>query len=316
MFFVFNEHSVKDISPRKSAEAIITEFVRTCETARKIGFSQIKSATALKGYRLMPDLTIGRCLDQPENLSKEIITQLRSICTRNLLISEDDFRSEEMPAAEYYLTHNDPPIPSRSFAVARLYGDCGTLVVSFLTDGKWDADSVSVLKYGITEEYGTVSENHDIDHASRPVHIDDKEEHYCKLLSSASALKDWNPSENYFPRIATTNALHWEEYDSKIIPLTGGDRIALIRETGRKVSTANGYRKNQTLSQINSDRHNALRDIYEAGKGRDKIYLSVDMETGGFEVCDFRGDHLGEYKFNGDINKEKAPRHGIFLSWQ
>lgn len=49
------------------------------------------------------------------------------------------------------------------------------------------------------------------------------------------------------------------------------------------------------------------RVIFGGGKGKDKIYLSIDFETGGFEVCNYLGEHIGEYFFDGiEISGKKA----------
>lgn len=80
------------------------------------------------------------------------------------------------------------------------------------------------------------------------------------------------------------------------------EKVALFRTYGKDVAELNFYKKKQNLSQINSN-SNQIRDIYESqNTAGNKIYLSIDIEKGAFEVCNYRGHHLREILFNGDWN--------------
>ena len=47
--------------------------------------------------------------------------------------------------------------------------------------------------------------------------------------------------------------------------------------------------------------------IYKKTKGR-LFYLSIDIESGGFEVFDSNYKHLGQYDFSGKKVKKAEPR--------
>lgn len=51
--------------------------------------------------------------------------------------------------------------------------------------------------------------------------------------------------------------------------------------------------------------------MFGAGKGKDRIYLSIDLEKGGFEVCNYLGEHLGEYFFDGSLQSGKKTGHSL-----
>jgi len=94
------------------------------------------------------------------------------------------------------------------------------------------------------------------------------------------------------------------------------ERIALIMKLAPFVAQRNFYKYNQDLSNHN-DKTNTNRgkkttpyQIFEKGVGRNKVYLSTDFETGAFEICDYKGSHIGEYFFNGNYNKNSKDESG------
>jgi filamentous hemagglutinin len=88
-------------------------------------------------------------------------------------------------------------------------------------------------------------------------------------------------------------AVQFEESLSNLPP---GERVAQIKSTAARITTANGMAKDNTLSKING------RDVYRAGNG--KLY-ALDTQHGRFEVIHPKtGKHLGEVDF--DFNETKS----------
>lgn len=82
------------------------------------------------------------------------------------------------------------------------------------------------------------------------------------------------------------------------------EKISLFETIGELVATYNLYKKDQRLSNINSTPQK-LRKVYKKAEGK-IYYLSLDVESGGFEVFDKNYLHLGQYNFSGDIAKPPA----------
>ena len=93
-----------------------------------------------------------------------------------------------------------------------------------------------------------------------------------------------------------------------------GDRKALIIKIGDEVASRNGYIKNDYLSMLNSRKQRSMRAVYSKLR-KSPTYLSLDFESGGFEVFDKNGLHLGQYSFDGARTKVPAPdTHKLYFS--
>lgn len=138
-----------------------------------------------------------------------------------------------------------------------------------------------------------------------------------KIFFNHLKKKNWKPKQILFPLVEISNQLVNSDWDTFIQSLAQNpaQRIARIKEIGNKVARLNGYCLNRRVSIHNSRIRNGLRAIYEAGSGRNKIFLSIDFEKGSFEVCSFKGEHLGEYGFNGSkiADADKTGNHNIHL---
>lgn len=82
---------------------------------------------------------------------------------------------------------------------------------------------------------------------------------------------------------------------------------AIFESVGGVVAGYNLYSKNNRLSRINSTK-DKRRIVYEKYSGK-KYFLSLDLESGGFEVFDRRYQHLGQYSFSGVQDKPADPRN-------
>ena len=75
----------------------------------------------------------------------------------------------------------------------------------------------------------------------------------------------------------------------------GQGGIATFLELGKEVAMRNGYKYDENISRINTA---GIRKIYSSSS-IPKLYLSIDVEHGAFELCNDRGQHQGEYSYEG-----------------
>lgn len=120
---------------------------------------------------------------------------------------------------------------------------------------------------------------------------------------------DWS-NHAYFPNLKYSNELYKVMKEKK-----GG-----YEEMADSIASANFYFHNQALSSDEGRLRGSQRRIYEVNKQGQKQYLSLDFEkkNGGdvcFEVCNADGKHLGEYKFNGELNSQQdsSGNHDIWV---
>lgn len=92
------------------------------------------------------------------------------------------------------------------------------------------------------------------------------------------------------------------------------NKIPLIIEYGTEAALRNGFAENTRLSAINSKKQGNMRKVYSRA-GKSPLYLSLDLESGGFEVFDYSGVHLGQFSFSGIQVKLPEPKtHKIYFS--
>lgn len=123
-------------------------------------------------------------------------------------------------------------------------------------------------------------------------------------------LKDANDCNAIFPREDFCSK--YNDYVLQTIKEQHFDQSAknaIFENIGGIVATYNLYTKNNRLSKLNST-NNKRRIVYEKNVGR-KYYLSLDLESGGFEVFDRRYTHLGQFSFSGIQDKPADPVNHI-----
>lgn len=84
---------------------------------------------------------------------------------------------------------------------------------------------------------------------------------------------------------------------------------ACCKEIGGKVCQANYYQYEQELSSDEQQACGGSRQIYSIIKNNEKQYNSLDFHKGMFEFHDEKGRHLGEFLFDGTMNKEAQRNH-------
>jgi len=83
------------------------------------------------------------------------------------------------------------------------------------------------------------------------------------------------------------------------------EKIALFEQIAEVVAIYNGYKRDRRLTELNSTPQKK-RTVYKKEAGK-LFYLSIDVESGGFEVFDYRFCHLGQYDFSGNRVKPPSP---------
>lgn len=83
------------------------------------------------------------------------------------------------------------------------------------------------------------------------------------------------------------------------------EKISLFHRIGEIVALYNGYKRDERLCRINSSSEKK-RTVFKKIRGK-TFYLSIDIESGGFEVFDSSYKHLGQYNFSCDKSKEAEP---------
>lgn len=90
------------------------------------------------------------------------------------------------------------------------------------------------------------------------------------------------------------------------------ERISYAKDIGGKICNANYYHRETELEQLERNHgNNHAEVIYSIKKDGQYIFLSVDKQHGMFELCDDKGDHVEEIRFDGSRNKGKDASHRL-----
>ena len=143
--------------------------------------------------------------------------------------------------------------------------------------------------------------------------IEEKTPIYTPEVDCSGQLSIVFPSSNQddiFPNYSLCMDLNTEYQINKRYE----DRISYTKEIGAEVASRNGYTYDNNLSTLNSQKQKSIRCVFKKFN-KTAFYLSLDFESGGFEVFDYKGTHLGQYSFSGQKVKPAAPRtHKLYFS--
>ncbi|GEM_PF-3600266 len=90
------------------------------------------------------------------------------------------------------------------------------------------------------------------------------------------------------------------------------ERIDCTKTVGSQVCEANYYKREEELEKMEQSSGNQnVSVIYSMRKGGEYRFLSLDTQHGMFEVCDDRGDHVGEIRFDGTHNSDAELDHSL-----
>lgn len=90
------------------------------------------------------------------------------------------------------------------------------------------------------------------------------------------------------------------------------ERISYAKDIGGKICKANYYHRETELEKLEEDYgNNHAEVIYSLKKDGKYIFLSVDKQHGMFELCDDKGDHVEEIRFDGSCNTGEDASHRL-----
>ena len=95
----------------------------------------------------------------------------------------------------------------------------------------------------------------------------------------------------------------------------GSDMEAYIAAIGSEICRVNYYIEETELSSREQQRARSLRKIFSIMREGHKQYISLDFEKGRFEFFNERGEHQGEFYFDGNCSSEPRtdPQHQLHL---
>jgi len=123
-------------------------------------------------------------------------------------------------------------------------------------------------------------------------------------------LKVVDDCDTIFPRASFCS--EYNGYVQKTIKdghLNQAEKNSLYEKVGGVVAAYNLYSKNNHLSRLNSTT-GKRRIVYEKSIGK-RYYLSLDLESGGFEVFNRSFHHLGQFSFSCNQVKPPEPQNHI-----
>lgn len=128
-----------------------------------------------------------------------------------------------------------------------------------------------------------------------------------------------NPNfDNKFPAKDLCNG--YDKWRSEILqPNYNGDKISAFTQIGFEVAIRNHYIYDAHLSALNKQKarpdkkgNRPKRHVFKNEKK--DVYLSIDFENGGFEVYNKNAVHQGQYRFNGNFEKDPDDNsHPLYL---
>lgn len=143
------------------------------------------------------------------------------------------------------------------------------------------------------------------------VNIYEKKAENYRFFVDLTAVKHKNPLETPLWNTALVNELL---KDVDFVKVDSKRRQSMLIEYGRKVAEMNGWCYDEKITKLNQNAGH-LRYIFSSADNftdYQTAYLSLDMEGPdlGFELCDRKGVHKGEYSWNGG-HKDPKDHHGI-----
>ncbi|MBB5646979.1 hypothetical protein [Pedobacter cryoconitis] len=315
MEYTFNELSLETQSPLTESEVL--EFASICIALFSKGFRILKIADRkqLLSHPLTTYASIGEWVKSDhKNLEQRVLIQkFKSILAASSKVM--DSASVELINAcpLIYINIGGNQVSPKGLKVACILK---TFCISFNLAQGWTLPMVAALWVEEDDGIGIIEQHVDIRHVGEVLHLKYHEDWMLLQLKSNKLFSGWNPYKEYFPNLNYSDELvkdgNWDEFRDKCRNISTELRRAMIIDFGKKVAERNNYIYDQKLSALNTS-DAKKRVIYHAGSSKQRIYLSIDMETGGFEVCDYMGFHLGEYFYDGTKTKEATSGHSIIV---
>lgn len=157
--------------------------------------------------------------------------------------------------------------------------------------------------------------------------------HYKWFLEHPDKI-DWTESQNtVFPcYVATHDILRTELqkkqvrlnihsknvtnyfYDFIVKVMSPNERISYSKELGSAICRANYYKRESELERLEQKHgNNKAKVIFSILKDGKYQFISIDTQHCMFELCDEKGDHIAELRFDGSFNgtNTREVNHGL-----
>ncbi len=319
MQYIFNDLSLKYgninslIKSKIDAIEAVSNFVHTCKKAEEVGFKELRiQAGSIKEYFLYEDYSIGAWL-KDKQVEREIKTTFRSLAVNSPVIQPKEVEIDSRFKISDFYVEVDSTEKAYSLGVGSVFFETGTLSISFLSNEFWRKSKIQLIQFLEDESLNDVVESEiEVFHASLPEHIEENRDELEDIVRINTDFTGWVPAKDFFPKLESPKREEekWKKFIAKRDSLSNRDRMAFIEFEGTKVAERNGYQLDSFTTKINRSK-DSKRKVFSFGLQKGKIYLSIDFETGGFEVCNYKGEHLGEYRFSGIKEKEADSSHDI-----
>lgn len=317
MDFTLNELSLRKVNSNQEAIKVFMELSDVASALSSIGFKAMKiwNKSEFLTYQFTAETTLVKWLKQlkfDSSIEKTKSQKLKSIISKKDSLWNDEERTLIINCPIIGIQFHDAQKISEGLKIACLYN---TIAVSFQTESFWNKSSLELIHITEDDNNNTLEQIVTVNHASTKRHIDEQNDWLSSLMSKGLIGTEWKPSENLFPNIDFSNQIIKDEdwsnfYSERDAAKNANDRLAVIIDIGKKVAARNQYYSDKKVSELNTTK-TKLRIVFGAGKGHDRIYLSIDLEKGGFEVCNYLGEHLGEYFFDGSLQSGKKAGHNL-----
>lgn len=309
MEYYFNELSITEESPDlNQLSSWVASFVKTCILTKYIGYTRFRSYYYIADIQINPNYVLRDWLKNRSLGDRDTKRKFKSLISATPLLQDED----ELKAQFEYSIFKFQNKESKGLGVAYLKN---SIAVGFPSNENWLRTEVELEQETINFETEETTVNTvNVLFASSPRHISKHKLFAIEQLKQQNVPANWKPEDLNLPNSKQSNQiLKPDRFYKTVQKKARNEKVALFRTFGKDIAELNFYKKNQNLSQINSN-PNQIRDIYESqNSAGNKIYLSIDIEKGAFEVCDFRGRHLKEILFNGHFNSGAQANHSIKL---
>jgi hypothetical protein len=319
MYFTINELSFQQVSNNFDANEVLIEFSQVSNTLFKLGFRKMKlwNKSVFLNFEIAPSvLIIDWIKAKHENKKLKLSAQiLKLLINKSSLYDWDAMERNQISECPLIgININGSERVSEGIKIACLNN---SITISLNTNPFWNVPFLNLI--WIDEIDGKVMQQDiELNHASTVTHIDSHKDWLSNLVSTRKLNQDWKPNEFFFPCLDFSNMLvpdgDWKFFQNEVNKAVSMEhKRAIIISYGRKVAERNLYKFDKKTSDLNST-SKKKRLIFSAGVAKNRIYLSIDIKKGAFEVCDYSGNHLGEYAYNGIKIKDSQADHGIKIT--
>ena len=307
MEFYLNEISLQGL-PANNADLdkVVRRFVKLCIMVKKIGFRELRSDIYLLDYEVKAGYPLSKWVSDRSTGDIDLKRRFRDLSLKFPLISEDELNScAKTKWSEF--THKGHSAVGLGAAFLK-----SSIAISFHTHLNWELHKVQdvVYEYIDDSEQEINKELISVNNISRFRHVLAHRVFGQERLKTIPVFPDWVPLENHLPNEGiSTPLLNVQKFYNTFQGKTRIQKTAEARALGKQVAELNFFEYSKGVSKANKG---AIRDIYVSKNttGR-KIYLSIDVEKGAFEVCEDDGTHLKEILFNGKQNGGQKLDHSI-----